>query len=195
MKRALVTSVCATLLIASAITAARADDPVSTNQFADTGIPEKAAMEAEDAQLHRALEAKAASPDAAAAEIAAKQKAAAGPDTADAAAASAQWDEGLFTSPEAPASSADFVPTTLWVGHIGSGGQVAVYAGQHGPDSTQGRILLARSGPDGELASATTIDIPGASTLTITSANSTGVVLADTSGTHWTIDPVTGSIR
>lgn len=194
MKRTLVTPVCATLLITGAITAARADDPSSTNQFADTGLPEKAAMEARDAQLHQALEAKAASPDAAAAEVAAK-KAAAGPDAADSAAPSSQWEEGLFTTPEAPASSADFAPTTLWVGHLSSGQQVAIYAGQHGPDASQGRLLLARSGPDGDLASATTIDIPGASSLTITTADPTGVVVSDASGATWTIDPGTGSVK
>ncbi|GAA6524784.1 hypothetical protein [Intrasporangium sp. DVR] len=195
MKRALVTSVCATLLITGAITAAHADDPVSTNQFADTGLPEKAAMEAQDALLHQALEAKAASPDAAAAEVAAKQ-AAAGPAAADPAAAAASWEEGLFTSPEAPpASSADFAASTLWVGHLSSGDQVAIYAGQHGPDSSQGRVLLAHSGPDGNLASAMTIDIPGAHALRITTADSTGVVVTDASGGTWTIDPVTGSVR
>jgi len=191
MKRPLIAAISVAVLLAGASTVAQADDPPSPEQqFADTGLPEKADLEAADAQAHLDLEAIASSPSALADAIATK--------AADAIGRPAdvlpEWEEGIFNVTDAPASTTDFVPTTLWSGHLLTGLHVSVYAGQQGSESTDGRVLLSVFDEDGNELLGRTIDIPGAQTLTVASADALGVVLTDATGGSWTLNPLTGLI-
>lgn len=152
MNRPIVLVACTAVLLAGSASASRAEGPAEpVARFADTGLPDKAALEAQDAQAHLA--------------------------------------------PEAPASGSDFRPTSVWVGQLPDGAQVALYAGQHGWQSTDGRALLVRFGPDLNLAWASMVEVPGAGRLRVTDGDAAGVVVTDSTGSTWTIDPGSGSVR
>lgn len=195
MNRPVALVACAGVLLAGTASSSRAAGPAEPAAvLADSGRAEKSALEAADASAHRALQERAADPQGAAREVAAKL-AAAGPDDLAFAEPDPGMDEGVFAVTEAPASGSDFRPTSLWVGRLPDGTQAALYAGQHGWQESDGRVLLARFGQGGDLASASTIDIPGSGRLRVAGGDATGVVVSDATGATWTVDPVTGSVR
>jgi hypothetical protein len=160
-----------------------------------SGAPEKRAVEAEDAQRHQQLSDVASSPEASAAVVASKEADAARMSQVLGADSSEQpWPTGIFADGEAPAPGSVFLGTSRWVGVI-DGHTVAVYAGSAGEDPSLGRVLVATAGPDMDLASSYSVDLPGAGALRVIAAKGNLLVTRDSKGANHTFDVAAGRFR